>query len=84
MLCEAAHHASRSHHPLNPYFVRLCARRGDKMAVVAVAHRLCRIIFARLRHESDFDVGKLGVERGPFERTVVRAYRLKPTAVAST
>ena len=83
MLCEAAHHASRTHHPLNPYFARLCTRRGYKMAVVAVAHRLCRIIFAMLRHESDFDVGKLGVERGPFERTVVRAYRLKATAVAS-
>jgi transposase len=83
MLCEAAHHASRTHHPLNPYFTRLCARRGYKMAVVAVAHRLCRIIFAMLRHQSDFDVGKLGVERGPFERKVVRAYRLKTTAVAS-
>jgi hypothetical protein len=30
-----------------------------------------------LRHQSDFDVGKLGVERGPFEHKVVRAYRLK-------
>ena len=67
MLCEAAHHASRPHHPLNPYFARLCARRGYKMAIIAVAHRLCRIIFAMLRHQSDFDVGKLGVERGPFE-----------------
>jgi hypothetical protein len=47
------------------------------MAVTAVAHRLCRIIFAMLRHQSDFDVGKLGVERGRFQRTVVRAYRLK-------
>ena len=51
MLCEAAHHASRPDHPLNPYFARLCARRGYKMAIVAVAHRLCRIIFAMLRHQ---------------------------------
>jgi transposase len=80
MLCEAAHHASRPHHPLNPYFARLCARRGYKMAIVAVAHRLCRIIFAMLRHQSDFNVGKLGVERGPFERKVVRAYRLKASS----
>ena len=48
------------------------------MAVVAVAHRLCRILFAMLRDGKDFDVGKLGVERGPFERKVVRVYRLKP------
>jgi transposase len=80
MLCEAAHHASRPDHPLNPYFARLCARRGYKMAIVAVAHRLCRIIFAMLRHQSDFDVAKLGVERGPFEHKIVRAYRLKASS----
>ena len=39
---------------------------------------LCRIIFAMLRDTSDFDVGKLAVERGPFERKVVRLYRRKP------
>jgi len=80
MLCEAAHHASRPDHPLNPYFARLCARRGYKMAIIAVAHRLCRIIFAMLRHQSDFDVAKLGVERGPFEHKIVRAYRLKASS----
>jgi len=45
-----------------------------------VAHRLCRIIFAILRHQSDFDVAKLGVERGPFEHKIVRAYRLKASS----
>ena len=34
------------------------------MAITAAAHRLCRIIFAMLRHHSDFDINKLGVERG--------------------
>jgi hypothetical protein len=81
MLCEAAHHASRPDHPLQPYFAPLCARRGYKMAVVAVAHRLCRIIFALLRDASDFDVGKLAVEQGPFERKVVRLYRRKSAAL---
>ena len=47
------------------------------MAITAAAHRLCRIIFAMLRHHSDFDVNKLGVERGRFERKIVRTYRLK-------
>jgi transposase len=77
MLCEAAHHASRPTHPLQPYFAALCARRGYKMAVVAVAHRLCRIMFAMLRDGRDFDIEKLAVERGPFKRTVVRLYRRK-------
>jgi len=80
MLCEAAHHASRPDHPLHPYFAPLAARRGYKMAVVAVAHRLCRIIFAMLRDTRDFDVGKLAVERGPFERKVGCLYRRKPAA----
>ncbi len=77
MLCEAAHHARRPDHPLNPYFAPLCARRGYKMAVIAVAHRLCRIMFAMLRDGGDFDVAKLALEQGPFEHTVTRLYRRK-------
>ena len=79
MLCEAAHHASRPQHPLNPYFAKLCAKRGYKMAAIAVAHRLARIAFAMVRDGTDFDVHKLNVEEGPFTRTTVRRYRLKPT-----
>jgi len=80
MLCEAAHHAQRPTHPLHPYFARLCAKRGYKMAVVAVAHRLCRILFAMLRDGAEFDVGKLAVEEGPFQRTTVQRYRLTRAA----
>jgi hypothetical protein len=67
----------QTHHPLNPYFAKLCAKRGYKMATIAVAHRLCRIMFAMLRDKKDFDESKLGVERGPFERKSVRLYRIK-------
>lgn len=77
MLCEAAHHAGRPSHPLNPYFAQLCVRRGYKMAVVAVAHRLCRILYAMLRQGTDFDLSRLGVEQGHFEHTTVRRYRRK-------
>jgi len=77
MLCEAAHHAGHPDHPLNPYFSSLCVRRGYKMAVVAVAHRLCRILYAMLRHGTDFDVHRLGIEPGHFEHTIVRHYRRK-------
>lgn len=81
MLCEAAHHARRPSHPLQPYFSSLCVRRGYKMAVVAVAHRLCRILYAMLRHGRDFDITRLAVEQGCFERTSIRHYRLKSRAV---
>jgi transposase len=83
MLCEAAHHAGHPDHPLNPYFASLCVRRGYKMAVVAVAHRLCRILYAMLRHGTDFDLNKLAVEQGRFEHTIVRRYRRKSSAAMS-
>ena len=50
------------------------------MAVVAVAHRLCRILFALLRDGAEFDVAKLAVEEGVFRRTTVQRYRLKRAA----
>lgn len=75
MLCEAAHHAGRPGSPLHPYFTGLLVRRGYKMAVVAVAHRLCRILYSMLRDGTDFDVTRLAVEQGPFEHTIVRQYR---------
>ncbi len=83
MLCEAAHHARRRSNPLQPYFSSLCVRRGYKMAVVAVAHRLCRILYAMLRSGSDFDVTRLAVEQGRFERTTVHQYRRKSRVAVS-
>ena len=78
MLCEAAHHARLRSHPLNPHFARVCARRGYKAAVIAVAHRLCRILFAMLRDGHDFEPARAGVERGPFVRSTTYCYRLTP------
>lgn len=75
MLCEAAHHAARPNNPLNPFFASICARRGYKMAVVAVAHRLCRILYAILRRGIDFNLEKLGIEEGRFEQIRVKQYR---------
>ena len=77
VLCEAAHFASRPNHPLNPFFLKICTRRGYRKAIVAVAHRLLRIMYAMLRDGTEFDPGKLGLEEGPFEVTTTRWYRLK-------
>jgi transposase len=82
MLCEAAHHAWRRSSPFYPVFASLCVRRGYKMAVIAVAHRLCRILYAMLRHGTEFDLTKLGIEQGHFERTTVHRYRRKSTAAS--
>ena len=74
----ADHGVAMRNHPLHPYFARLCAQRGYTMAVVAVAHRLCRILFALLRDGAEFDLAKLAVEEGPFRRTSVQRYRREP------
>lgn len=75
MLCEAAHHAARSNNPFNPFFTAIAARRGYKMAIVAVAHRICRILYALLRRSTDFDLSRLGIEEGRFEQIRVKRYR---------
>jgi transposase len=77
MLVQAAHHSFRKSHPLNPYFRKLCVTRGYKRAVVAIAHRLCRMMYAMLRDQADFDLRKLDIEVGPFERKIIEPYRLK-------
>jgi hypothetical protein len=83
MLCEAAHYARRSAHPLHPHFARVCTRRGYKTAVVAVAHRLCLILFAMLRDGTDFSVSRTGVEQGDFKRTTTYSYQLRPKPAAA-
>jgi transposase len=77
MLCEAAQHARSENNPFNPYFRSLAARRGYNMAVVAVAHRICRILYSMLKCETEFDLGKLGIEEGRFEKVSVKRYRLR-------
>jgi transposase len=76
VLCEAAHCCRRPSHPLQPYFLKLTARRGYKLATVATAHRLLRIAWRILRDGTDFDPAKLGVEPGPFEEKRLRYWRI--------
>ena len=77
VLVEAAHHASKPTHPLNPYFARLIARQGYKRAVVAVAHRLARILYRIWKDNKPFDVRKLNVVREKRTLKKVVNYRIK-------
>ena len=81
MLCEAAQQAARPKHPLYPFFAKVCAKRGYRMAIIALAHRLLRIMYAMLREGADFDVARLGIEAGPFEVKTTRLFRLKAPRV---
>jgi transposase len=82
MLCEAAHQAARPQHPLNPYFARLCAKRGLKQAVVAVAQRLARILFQIWRKGEPFDLNKLNVKAVRKIKTRMVHYELKHTTLS--
>lgn len=77
MLCEAAQHASRKHHPLNPYFARICATHGYKRAVIAIAQRLARILWRMWRNQQDFDVTKLNVVEKRHTRTRTFYWQIK-------
>ncbi len=75
MLVEAAHHAGRPTHPLNPYFARVAARQGYKKAVVCVAQRLCRVMWRMMLDGEEFDAGKLNVT--PTSKVKTRKYYWK-------
>jgi transposase len=79
-LVEAAQHARQPRHPLNPYFMRVMVVSGYKRAVVAVAHRLARILYRMWRKNERFDLKYLNVERDP--RTVSKTvyFRIRKQA----
>lgn len=83
MLVQAAHTARRQSSPLNPFLRNLTLRLGTRRAVTAVAHRLCRVLYAMLRDKTSFDQSKLKAHepRTPIEGA--RIYRLKPPAAES-
>jgi len=75
LLVEAAQHAARSTSPLNPFYRRWVVKKGHKKAVVAVAHKLCRIVHALVKEGRDFDPARLGVERVEDEKGSFKGYR---------
>lgn len=63
ILCEAAQQAAKPLHPLRPYFMKIFVKQGRKKAIVAIAHRLARILYQVWKKGEDFDARKLNVER---------------------
>ncbi len=80
MLVQAVHTARRPSSPLSPLLTELAQRLGTRRAIIALAHRLCRVLYAMLRDKTAFDASKL-TAREP--RTLIerkRRYRLTPQA----
>jgi transposase len=46
--------------PLRRWFASVARRRGKKTAVVALARNLLQIAYQLLRHEVDYDPGRVG------------------------
>ena len=82
MLVQAAHTARRQSSPLNPFLRNLTLRLGARRAVTAVAHRLCRVLYAMLRDKTSFDRSMLKAHE-PRTPQGARLYRLKPQAATS-
>jgi transposase len=72
MLCEAAQHARRVNSPLHPFYRKVRDRHGYKRAIIAVAHRLARTLWAMMRDGSDFDPARVGSGKDRSGRTAAR------------
>jgi transposase len=60
-LVECAQQASRRKNPLNPFYRRFIVKHGHKKAMVAIAAKLCRLVYGLKRGES-FSPEALGVK----------------------
>jgi transposase len=81
-LCEAAQHARKPNNPFHPYFARIKARSGYKKAIVAVAHRLLRVLYQMWKHHAPFDVTKLNVRYEPKTMTWTSYYQINKRPAA--
>lgn len=85
LLCEFAQAASRSRCALKDKFVALSIRKGHKKSIVALAHKMLRIIFAILKnnqpyHDHAVDYEALSVQRNaPRWLKMLRKYGFLPT-----
>ena len=63
LLVQCAQHARRATNPFYVFYSSWVVRIGHKRAVVAVANKLVRVIYAMLSRGERFDLEKLGVKR---------------------
>ena len=68
LLCEFAQAASRSRYALKDKLAALSIRKGHKKSIVALAHKMLRIVFAVLKNKTPYldkavDYEALSVQR---------------------
>ena len=79
MLCEAAHHAAKKNHPLHPLYRKLIHKKGAKVAVIAVAHSLARILWSMMRKKTSFDHARFAVANPKWQGLLADETEQSPT-----
>jgi transposase len=62
LLVECAQQASRRKNPLNPFYRRFVVKHGYKKAMVAIAAKLCRLVYGLVKRGESFSAEALGVK----------------------
>lgn len=75
MLIEAAHSATRVPGPLHAFYERIKARRGSRIALVAVARKLAVLAWHLLTHDTDYYWAAAGLTATKERALAVRAGR---------
>jgi transposase len=76
LLCEFAQAASRSRCGLKEKFQALSIRKGHKKAIVALAHKMLRIIFAMLKNQAPYQDQAVDYEELLVQRNAPRWIRM--------
>jgi transposase len=58
MLCESAQHAAKKNHPLHSLYLKVRNKKGHNVAIIAVAHRLARILWSMMKNQTPFDAAR--------------------------
>ncbi len=72
LLCEFAQAASRSRCALKDKFTALSIRKGHKKSIVALAHKMLRIVFAMLKNNAPYQDKAIDYEALTVERNAPR------------
>ena len=62
LLCEVAHAASKTRCQFKTYYQSLVIRRGKKRSIIAIAHKILRVIFCMLKKNIEYQDSSVDYE----------------------
>ena len=76
LLCAMAQAAARSHCALRDKFMALTVRKGHKKSIVALAHKMLRIVYAMLSQQTPYQDRTVDYEAQMVKRNAPRWIRM--------